>query len=64
MPAVPLNGITNTLAYYRSKNLGLTWDITDSILPGLDSSKFVSLSADSYSIDASGNTIAFASFNT
>lgn len=57
-------GLTNALVYYRSKNLGTTWDIQDSILPGLDSSFFSYVSADSYSIDAKGDNVAFASFNS
>jgi hypothetical protein len=57
-------GLTSALVYYRSKNLGVTWDIQDSILPGLDSSFFSFVSADAYSIDAKGNTVAIASFNS
>ncbi len=57
-------GLTNALVYYRSKNLGTTWDIQDSILPGLDASFFSYVSADAYSIDARGNTIAIASYNS
>ncbi len=63
-PAVPYNGLTNALVYYRSQNLGVTWDIQDSILPGLDSSVFTYVSADAYSIDANGNTVAMAIYNS
>ncbi len=63
-PAIPYQGLTNALVYYRSQNLGLTWDIQDSILPGLDSSIFTYVSADAYSIDASGNTVAMAVYNS
>ena len=63
-PAVPYNGLINALVYYRSQNLGVTWDIQDSILPGLDSSLFTYVSADAYSIDASGNTVAMAIYNS
>ena len=57
-------GLTNALVYYRSKNLGATWDIQDSILPGLDSSFFSYVSADAYSIDARGDVVAIASYNS
>ncbi|MEN8928029.1 MAG: T9SS type A sorting domain-containing protein [Flavobacteriales bacterium] len=57
-------GLTNALVYYRSQNLGLTWDIQDSILPGLDSNFFTFVSADAYSIDARGTTVAIASYNS
>ncbi|MDB4089045.1 T9SS type A sorting domain-containing protein [Flavobacteriales bacterium] len=57
-------GLTNALVYYRSKNLGGTWDIQDSILPGLDSSFFSYVSADAYSIDARGDVVAIASYNS
>ena len=57
-------GLTNALVYYRSKDLGVTWDIRDSILPGLDSSVFTNISADAYSIDANGDVIAFSTFNS
>lgn len=57
-------GLTTALVYYRSKNLGATWDIQDSILPGLDSNFFTYVSADAYSIDARGNTVAFSVYNS
>lgn len=63
-PAAPYRGLTNALVYYRSQNLGLSWDIQDSILPGLDSSVFTYVAADAYSIDADGNTVAFAVYNS
>ncbi len=57
-------GLSSALVYYRSKDLGVTWDIQDSILPGLDSSVFTFVSADAYSIDANGDVIAFSTFNS
>ena len=57
-------GLSSALVYYRSKDLGVTWDIRDSILPGLDSSIFTFVSADAYSIDANGDVIAFSTFNS
>lgn len=57
-------GLSSALVYYRSKDLGTTWDIQEFTPPGLDSSVFTFVSADAYSIDSRGNTIAFAAFNS
>lgn len=57
-------GLTTALVYYRSTNLGTTWDIQDSILPGLDASFFSYVASDAYSIDARGNTVAIAAYNS
>jgi len=57
-------GLVTALVYYRSKDLGVSWDIKDSIIPGLDSSFFTYVSADSYSMDARGNTVAFSVYNS
>ena len=60
----PQNGIDGALVYYRSLDGGVTWDIKDSILPGQDSAISYGFGADSYAIDASGNTVAIAVFST
>lgn len=57
-------GIDGALVYYRSLDGGHTWDIRDSILPGQDSAVSYRFGADSYAIDANGNTIAIAVFNS
>ncbi|MGB1040234.1 MAG: T9SS type A sorting domain-containing protein [Flavobacteriales bacterium] len=57
-------GLATALVYYRSKDLGQTWDIKDYIIPGLDSSFFTFVSADAYSIDSRGNTVAVSVFNS
>ena len=50
--------------YYRSQDGGETWDVTDFIIPGLDSTFMVSLfSADSYSIHARGDKVAVGMFS-
>lgn len=56
-------GMDGAILYYRSLNGGVTWDIVDSILPGLDSTDHIGFSADSYSIDARGDVIAIAIYN-
>lgn len=54
----PVAGLTSPLYYHRSTDGGVTWSITDQIIPALDSSLNYGFSADGYSIDASGNTVA------
>lgn len=56
-------GIDGALLYWRSTDEGVTWDIVDSILPGLDSLHFNRFRADNYSIIADGDRIAIAVFN-
>ncbi|MBN4082141.1 T9SS type A sorting domain-containing protein [bacterium AH-315-B15] len=56
-------GIDGALMYYRSLDEGVTWDIVDSILPGLDSLNFNHFRADSYSIISEGDDVAIAIFN-
>lgn len=56
--AAPTAGLTSPLYYHRSTDGGATWSITDQIIPALDSSLNYGFSADGYSIDASGNTVA------
>jgi hypothetical protein len=61
----PFNGLDGALVYYRSQDEGVTWDIQDMQLPGLDTSIYyggTGHSGDSYSITAKGNTIAIAYF--
>jgi hypothetical protein len=55
-------GLDGALVYYRSLDGGDTWDIQDSVLPGLDASEFTGFSGDGYAITAKGNTVAFVYF--
>lgn len=57
-PGTLYNGMDGALLYYRSQNGGQTWDIVDFQLPMLDSNFYEGVSADAYSIDAKGNTVA------
>ncbi|RMG77201.1 MAG: T9SS C-terminal target domain-containing protein, partial [Bacteroidetes bacterium] len=52
------NDVDGHLLYFRSTDGGTTWDKVDVTIPGMDKTKFTSMSADSYSIDASGETVA------
>lgn len=56
------NGMTNALLYNRSTDGGLTWDLTEVVLPGEDSSIVKSFSADTYAIYSRGNKVAIAAF--
>ena len=51
---VPIEGIDGMVKYCRSTDGGQTWDILDYTLPGISSDDYASMSADAYSIDASG----------
>jgi len=52
-------GVESHLLYYRSQDAGLTWDVVDGILPGLDSLSMVVLGrADAYDIDANGDVVS------
>jgi len=50
------------LHYFRSQDGGATWDISEKILPGLDTS-WISVDAHVYSIHARGNTVAIGVFD-
>ena len=56
-------GVDGHILYYRSLDAGATWDVTDAIIPGLDSEFMAFQRADAYAIDARGETVAVAVFN-
>ena len=55
---VVYRGVDGHVLYFRSPDGGVTWDIKDMILPGLDSVDFARMDSDSYSLYAKGNTVA------
>ena len=57
-------GMNGHVLYYRSKDAGLTWDITDGIIPGLDSTAYDELDADKYCIDARNGVVAVGIFDS
>lgn len=58
------NGVDGQILYYRSPDAGLTWDITDFVIPGLDSTSYELIRrADAYKVAARGNTVAVAVFS-
>jgi hypothetical protein len=60
---LPFNGLDGALVYYRSQDEGLTWDIQDMQLPGMDTSMFTGMSGDVYTVTAQGETVVVAYFN-
>jgi hypothetical protein len=60
---LPFNGLDGALVYYRSQDEGVTWDIQDMQLPGMDTSMFTGMSGDVYTVTAQGETVVVAYFN-
>ncbi len=56
--ATPVNGQDGPLLYSRSLDGGITFPVLRSIIPAIDSSHYLGFSADSYSIDTKGDTVA------
>lgn len=57
-------GMNQHPLYYRSADAGQTWDMVDIIIPGLDSNYYSDIFAESYNIDAHGQTVALAVFDS
>ena len=45
---LPFNALDGALVYYRSQDEGVTWDIQDMQLPGMDTSLFDAMIGDAY----------------
>lgn len=61
---VAYEGVDGHILYYRSTDGGATWDQTDIAIDGLGSDFTFGTDADSYYIDARGDAVAFAVFNS
>ena len=59
---MPYRGLEQHILYYRSTDAGKSWDITDMVIPGLDSSFYFTHDSEAYSIDVQGETVAVAVF--
>jgi hypothetical protein len=59
---VVYNGMNGHPLYYRSTDGGATWDMQNVAIPGIDSTRYSGVSADTYTIDAQGNTVAIGVF--
>ncbi len=55
-------GVDGHVLYYRSLDGGVTWDKKDIILPQINKDYYARMDADSYAIDADGNTVVVALF--
>ncbi len=55
-----INGVRGPMVYSRSLDGGTTWDKQHTVLPGYDSTRFNSGSADNYAIDVRGENVAIA----
>lgn len=61
---VAYQGVNGHLLYYRSPDGGLTWDVVDGIIPGLDGSFMADIGRiDSYNIDAREDVVAVGIFS-
>ena len=48
--------------YFRSSDKGMTWEVQDVVLPGIDTSNYLLMGAEEYTIEAKGNTVAIGFF--
>lgn len=53
-----INGMKTPMIYSRSTDAGATWNLKSVMLPGYDTSRYLSGGAEDYTIDAEGNTVA------
>lgn len=57
-------GVSAPLFYHRSEDGGATWTVSDFIIPGTDSTSNYGFGGDGYAIDAEGNTVVIAIFES
>lgn len=58
----PYQGLEQHLLYYRSQDGGNSWDISDMIIPGCDSTFYNTIDSEAYGIDANGETVSIGVF--
>ena len=56
-------GMDGHVLFWRSPDAGATWNVTDGVIPGLDSTKFAAIGPDSYAIDARDGVVAVGLFD-
>ncbi len=56
--AIYTNGLNGSPIYQRSDDDGVSWSVTNYILPDVNTSNYTGWSADAYAIDAKGSTVA------
>jgi len=59
---IPYEGVAQHPLYFRSSDKGMTWEVQNMILPGIDSSNYLAIGAEEYTIEAKGNTVAIGCF--
>jgi Secretion system C-terminal sorting domain len=57
-------GVSQHPLYWRSPDGGLTWDKQDIIIPGLDSTFYSNVAGEAYQIEANGETVVIAVFDS
>ncbi|MEZ4963955.1 MAG: T9SS type A sorting domain-containing protein [Saprospiraceae bacterium] len=57
-------GMDGHVLMWRSPDGGSTWDITDGIIPGLDSTSYAAIGPDNYSVDARDGVVAVGVFDS
>jgi len=62
-PGLETEGLDGAILYSRSTDEGETWDIYNTVIPGMDSTAFLGLPVDAYSIFSRGDNVAIAVFN-
>ncbi len=55
-------GMDGHLLYWRSTDGGLSWDVKAQIIPGCDAAQFKAMEAESYTVEANGETVAVGVF--
>jgi len=60
----PYEGQDGALLYARSLDAGVTWGVANHLFPETDATQFIQFSGDTYAIDARGDKVAFAVFNS
>ena len=58
------NGLDGALVYYRSEDAGDSWNITNSQLPGMDTSMYTGMNGDVYAIAAQDSIVVVAYFDS
>ena len=53
-------GVDGAMLYYRSQDGGLTWDISEQFISGLDASNYSSMGGDSYTLQVRDSIVAVA----
>jgi hypothetical protein len=64
LSGVAYQGVNGHVLFWRSTNGGISWDISDGIIPGIDSSNFAEIGSETYALDAQNGTLAVGIFDS